>query len=60
MMFTGPQEEAEKAIWIFDMLESTIIGRYVEKKENHDTWLGWHGPGTDGVGSNYFMASRLI
>ena len=62
LLFTGPQSEAEKALWIFDMMESNypLIRKFIDRKSNHDTWLGWHGNGTDGVGNNGFSASRLI
>ena len=61
-LFTGPQAEAEKALWIFDMMvskhpEITLGGAW---KQNYDTWLEWHGDRLDAVGSNYFMTSRLI
>lgn len=62
-MFFGEEEEANKALKIFDDFakdKKFLWKRFSDDRSNHPTWMDWHGDETDAVGSSSFMASRLI
>ena len=62
MVFFGLKSEAKQALEILENFvdNSEVFGWGLFEESNSTTFMDWHGPTTDKVGSETYISSRLV